>query len=201
MKKIYLAFLALSLLFSGCVKDCPYHLLPDSVKPFLFKQNSQWVFSNPISGVNDTFIVVRYHSEITHGATPNKCRGSATNELFEMTVVNRLDTFRVYAYGSSFLRLAKTDYSIQATIFDSSIPSGSCSKFDDRLCLTDISSLTVGSNTFNEASQIVTTIVDQNGSELFTSDMFWVKNIGIVKVIRHDSNLTTFNLVSWSVVQ
>ena len=146
-------------------------------------------------------ILVSYKSEIIHGAVPVRCEGDSQNEVFDMMIVNRLDTFRVFVNSSPHIGIANTPLTIQANIFDSSISSGQCSKYDDRLCLIGVSSLTVGANTFSEAYQIETAMVDGNGSELFVCDMFWVKNVGVVKIIRHDSNSSTFNLLSWNVVQ
>ena len=153
--------------------------------------------------MNDTFVLVSHREQPfnSNRSMPVRCKGSITNEIFDMTIVNRLDTFTLSAWGYPYLHLLNKADSIQATIFDSSVSSGQCSGYDSRLCLKSISSLTVGANTFNEVYQIETPILDQNGSELFTCDMFWVKNVGIVKVIRNDSNSTTFNLISWSVVQ
>lgn len=202
MKKPILgSFLLLVLFLSACIRDCPQHLLPESIKPFLFKQGSWWVFSNPVSGVNDTFVVVSHKQETLTGFPTVKCRGDVTNEVFDMVVVNQSDTFNLSAYGYPYLRLSNTADSITSTIFDSSISPNQCSGYDSRLCLKGISSLTIGANTFNEVYHIQTSILNQNGAELFTCDMFWVKNVGIVKVVRHDVNSTTFNLLSWNIVQ
>ncbi len=201
MKKLIFCVIVFLFTQAGCRKACEHKLLPDSIKPFLFKEGSHWVFSNPLSGVNDTFSIVKSASEITEGNTPVRCSGDATTEIFDMTVVNRLDTFRTSAHGYPYIHLSKSTNSIQGNIFDASVSSGQCSTYDNRLCLTNVSSLTVGANTFNEVYGITTTMVDGSGNELFLCDMFWVKNIGVVKIILHDTHSSTFNLLSWSVVQ
>ena len=201
MKSISYSILVILLMQAGCKKVCEHSLLPVSIKPFLFKEGSRWVFSNPISGVNDTFLIVKSTSEIKRGATPYQCSGEATVEVFDMTVVNRLDTFRVSASGRPHLHFWKTPLTMQANIFDASLTVGQCSNTDNSLCLTNVVSLTVGSNVFSEAYEITTTLVDGNGNDLSICDMYWVKNVGIVRVVLHNSGSSTFNLLSRNIVQ
>lgn len=200
MKRLIFIAVVFLVTLSGCMKNCEHNLLPDSIRPFLFKEGSRWVFTNSTTGINDTFAVIKSDSEIKYDQGPTRCK-DRTDELYAMTIVNSSDTFFVSAFSHPYFRLSNAPFTIQGDIFDASISSGQCSRYDNRLCLTNVSSLSVGANTFNEAYEITTTMIDGNGNELFLCDMFWVKNIGVVKIILHDSHSSTFNLLSWNVVQ
>jgi hypothetical protein len=192
--------LVITSLLAGCLKTCPNNVLPEMIKPFLFKPGSYWVFSNSVTGNLDTFTVIKGELEILKGNKPIRCKEDRGSQLFEMIVVSSTDTFRIPISGN-YISFSSASRNLNGNIFDVSMVPGQCSKSNSSLCSVDVSSLTIGGNTFNETHKVITTIVNSYGETLYSCDLYWVKNIGIVRAVRHDSRSTTLNIIESHVVQ
>ena len=88
---------------------------------------------------------------------------------------------------------------MQGYMYKPGLQNGSCS--DYKLCKVDDPTLTIGSNVFNNTHHFTTMLYDKWGAEKHTAEVFWVENIGMVKMAMQDSLSTTLNLQSWQVVQ
>ncbi len=195
-----LFFLLIPLLLMGCMKTCPENFLMEEVKPFAFKQGSYWVFLNSVTAKHDTFTVISGEFEILKNHTPVRCRGERLDEYYKMMFMGMADTFKISLSAQPYISFS-SGASGHGSIFDVSISPGQCSKFADNLCSINVSSLTIGANTFTDVYQVTTTVFNINGQPLYDCDLYWVKNIGIVRAVRHDSKSTTLNIIDWNVIQ
>lgn len=118
-----------------------------------------------------------------------------------MIVVNKVDTFHISTQNYACLHISNHLSALQSNIVDASLSNGECSKLDNKLCLISISPISIGANNFAEAFNIKTTVGDGLGNELYECNMFWVKNIGVVRMIQHTAQPDTLDIVSWNVVQ
>lgn len=196
MKKIVIACLALVSL-AGCVPDCDHTLIADGVKPYIFKEGTYWVYSNSATGMNDTFTVVYSSTDNVTGSGPTKCKGERTWERNWITVVHQSDT--VVLIASQDVHFFNETTGAQGSLFKPGLTNGACS--DYKLCKVDDITLTIGANVFNNTHHFTTMLYDKWGAEKYSAEVFWVENIGMVKMAMQDSLSTTLNLQSWQVVQ
>jgi len=200
MKRLF--FCAIIFLFTqvGC-KKCEQRILPESVKPYLFKEGSYWVFQNESTSFLDTFFLIKQTLETRDVIFPvrNKC---ATQEIYSMDIISSSnDSLNISSYSSSLLYLLynRQPRNLGAYVFDSELNNTSCQKYE--LCSVNLyNSFSVGANTFSNVNEVTANINDDiSGGYSVKTKFYWSPYVGMVKAIVQDT--TILDLVSWNVVQ
>ncbi len=202
MKRVTFGIIVFLFTQSGCMRDCGHTIIPNSSKPYMFKEGSYWVYDNTSTGLTDTLTVIKAETKILTGGSPTRnCKGNPTTEMWLITVTYGGDTFSVYT-GEALYLSSDFSFKYRSYVFDPSLNNGECSKYDGGLCAGNVTSLTLGANVFDSVYPVITTFNSALTSQsLFSAQLYWVKNIGLIKAVCQDSANTTLNLQSWHVVQ
>ncbi len=200
MKKLVGLLFIIFVLIGGC-KKCEQRILPESIKPYLFKEGSYWVFQNESTSHLDTFFLIKQTVATKDVIFPvrNKC---ATQEICSMDIISSSnDSLNVSSYSSSLLYLLyhRQPRNLGAYVFDSELNNTSCQKYE--LCSINLyNTFSVGANTFSNVNEVTANINDDiSGGYSAKTKFYWSPHVGVVKAIVQDT--TIIDLINWNVVQ
>lgn len=201
----FLRYLFITLALSSCDKDdfetkTTTVLVSEGLEnSFLFKENSYWVYQDSLSNTDSITI-----SSIETGIT-NVCpRGGCTQyEFFTVNYTNQTkNTSYNHYYYSNFIRYNGGGQFGEngQPIYILNQPPGF--EFNGLVVGNIIDSLEILSNVYYNIEKMTVNAATQFQPEfLFDTDFYFVQNVGIVKMVIHDTingietwNLKRFNL-------
>lgn len=184
-------------------------MLSDVLKPFLFRQNSYWVYTNSNTGNLDSLVVTSTKNDFCYDAHPKYGGG---NYVKEYRVTNYL-----FFEGSQTTSYSYWDYAMYDYIKHQGggeygqygQPIFSCTKtigaeFNGLVLEGLISTMVINGNTFNDVRKFRLVAEKQIYPKIFQEDrlLYYSPHVGLIKkvIMPTSGDSTTLELLRWNVV-
>jgi len=211
VQKVKLILLLVIGLMTSCKKETPpeefyYQYLSSSLKPYMFKSGSYWVYENDSTGIVDSIVVTatKHDFFILSPTGPGQTGTQTKVEYYKLEIYDVLNvtSYIDFLHGSVVIRNGSESgisYLGQPILLAHS-PIGSTS--NGAQVWDTISVLNVGSNTFHGVQEMKIIYSEQNQIE-FDHDtyLYFADSIGLVKkeIDLGSGNIESWSLKRWSV--
>jgi hypothetical protein len=210
--RIFTALFCLTIIFlNSCSKhdsqetntwQSTTYYLADSLKPYMFKEGSYWVYENDSTHILDSVSVISTERSFFLQTIAHE--GANQVEYYKINLHDFRDTVNYYDYlsNSTIRKNSGGENCLGQPVFYL------VSAFSHCCCcglyyLDAFSSLNINGNTFNDVKQFKIKVAEQCGSNFINDTYYYYKDgIGVVRKQFDDGNgnIDTWSLKRWHVI-